>query len=90
MSATAGAKVSYDLHPSEELRDAYNFNVSSIFYTWIFSILLPVNYRSWKVFAVVLFATYLPLIANIVWLLVPFRFKRKVLLNNCVALYFYT
>ena len=49
-----------------------------------------VVWTEWSVFGVVFAAGFLPLILNLVWLLLPFRLKRKAVISNGGAFAFYT
>ena len=79
------SKASYDLHPSKELSDAYNFNVLWIFYTLLFEVLLLVMYPKWSVAGVLMASGYIPLIMNTVWLLLPYRHKRYCVISNKIT-----
>ena len=82
--------ISHDLHPSKELNEATNWNMECIYYAAVLETLTLVVYTDWKVFGVVATAGFLPLIVNIIWLLLPFRHKRKAVINNKAAMAFYT
>ena len=83
-------RVSFDLHPSKELNEATNWDMQTIFYAAAFETLTLVVYTNWSVFGIVFATGLLPLILNLTWLLLPFRFKRKVVISNKATFAFYT
>ena len=82
--------ITHDLHPSKELNEATNWNMHCIFYAIVLEALTLIVYTEWSVFGIVLAAGFLPLILNLVWLLLPFRLKRKAVISNKGAFAFYT
>ena len=82
--------VSHDLHPSEELCESTNWNMSCIFYAAALEVLVLIVYTTGSVFGFIFALGFLPLALNITWLLLPYRLKRKAVISNGVSFTFYS
>ena len=77
------------MHPSQELNESTNWNMECIYFAVAVEVLTIIVWTDWAVVGVVVGTGFIPLIMNIVWLLLPFRHKRRAVINNSAALAFY-
>ena len=81
--------VSYDFHPNKDLRDYFNWNLQCLVYAALFEIGVIIQYTVWQVALAVCLLALAPKIANLAWLLIRYRDKRRAVLSNRLALIFY-
>ena len=72
-----------------DLRDYFNWNIQCLAYATLFEIGVMVQYPVWQVILTVCLICFPPKLANVAWLLVRYRAKRRAVLSNVAANVFY-